>query len=1202
MKIKYLLAASVVSLSAAATIATPAAAQQITSGIEGQVSDNADTPLPGAEATITDERTGQTRTVIAGSDGNFRVDSIQPGGPYTVTVTAPGFEGQTVEDVFTSISGNTSFNFTLTASAAGAADNTIIVTGARAGATQLAVGPGTAFDTQTLEAFPSITRDIRDIIRIDPRVSLEANNDVDRISCLGGNDRSNTFTVDGIVQADVFGLNGTPFAARNSLPLPFDVVDQVSVEFAPFDVEYSDFTGCLVNVVTKAGGNRFGGSAFITYFDQGLFADNIDGDPLNAGEEKRWGATLDGPIIPDRLFFSVGYEETDLGDGNNFGPFGGGFTNEANFVTQEQFNEFAEIASSVYGQDIGGYPNQLAESAVRYFGRLDAIITDDHRLEATYQRLEETNIESDFGGQEITGFNSFEDEGTISDYYSVRLYSDWSDTISTELRVSRAEVGDVQGPVGFGEAQSDNPTVRLVVAIPNADNPIFGEDEDGDPLGQNGALSTGPGIFRSANQLDTKIDQARFILNADVGDGHFLKFGAEVNDLEVFNLFAINATGTLFFNGLDDFREGLVANGDFSSVFGDDADDLINGVRQRDGSVEFLGGGTIRSTPSGDINEAAALFSRRIYSVFAQDEWEATDQLSINAGVRVQLYDGDAPRANPTFLDRYGFTNRVSFGRIDPVVLPRLSATYEFFNDGFFSNSRVTGGVGIFSGGDPVVYFSNAFSNNGFSSADGDTFDAPCPDGFTSEEDDDDSQLDVVENGQFTGFPECARQAASNSAAAGLADTQSTDPDFDIPTVVRANLGFQTTFGAESGFFSNWNLNLDYIYSRFNDTLNFVDLAQVPDIRAGLDGFTVDGRPIYAAIDPTQDGCNAVLQGTGGTPPVYTGVTADCFGTRRDDEIQLTNGRSSESHNASIILTKGFGRGIFTEGGGTDISLGYTFTDSNNARNNQSSTATSSFDVTAAFDRQDPAVSTATTEVRHNFVAAFNFREQFFDGYDTGLGIFFRAREGRPYSLTFDGGGVFNDSSSGSDNALLYIPTGVNDPNLSDFSDIDDDVARANAIAAQAEAVENVIAYAEESGCGFTAGETIERNTCRNDWHFDMDLRISQELPFLGSLTGIANDRIEVFADFANFLNLLDSSWNVLRDRGGFNGLVDVADAGLTVDGSDLDMDGEADEVRIGGVDDQGRYVIGGFNPDDQNDIQINPSAWRIQIGARYEF
>ena len=1195
MKIKYLLAASVVSLSAAAVIApTPLAAQQITSGVEGQVSGADGAPLAGATVTVTDTRTNQTRTTTTGPDGTFRVGSLPPGGPYSITATAAGFEGQTVESQFVSISGNTSYDFELTSSVAGSDDGIIIVTGARAGATQLAVGPGSAFSEETLEAFPSITRDVRDIIRIDPRVSLENSNDVDRISCLGGNDRTNTFTVDGIVQSDVFGLNGTPFAARNSLPLPFDVIEQTSVEFAPYDVEYSEFTGCLVNVVTKAGENAFHGSAFITYFDDGLYANEIDGLPLNASEEKRWGATIRGPIIPDRLFFSFGYEEADLGQGNNFGPAGAGFTNEADFVSQAQFNEFARIARDVYGQDIGGYPTTLAEGNVRYFGRLDAIINDDHRLEATYQRLEETNIESDTGSQNLTGFNSFEDEGTISDYYSVRLYSTWSDVVSTELRLSRAEVGDVQGPVGFNEAQSDNPTPRLVVGVMPDGTPV----STGGVTDRNGILSTGPGIFRSANQLDTKIDQARFQMNIDPANGHFIKLGAEINDLEVFNLFAINATGSLYFQNFADFEAGLLSPG---GEFFPNADEVANGEAY---------GGDINAAINGDINNAAARFSRQIYSFYIQDEYEVSDQLSINGGVRVQLYAGDAPMANPNFLNRFGFTNANSFGKIDPVWLPRLSATYQFDNDGFIRDSSLTVGVGRFSGGDPVVYFSNAFSNNGFSSALGTSFD--CGAGEVTR-DPTTGQIDVVTGGSFTGFPQCIINGGAEDAAAGRADTQSTAPDFEVPTVTRASAAFTTTFGTETGFFSDWRLQLDYIYSRFNNPINFVDLVQVPDIRAGLNGFTVDGRPIYAAIDNTFPGCNATLVGNGGTPPTYTNVTSACFRNTAngrsagvDDFIQLTNSRPNESHSASIILSKDFSAGLLTPGGSTRFQLGYAFTDANDARNNQSSTATSSFDVTAAFDRQNPDISTATTETRHNFTAALNFREQFVDGYDTSFGFFFRAREGRPYSLTFLGGGVFADSSSGNDNALLYVPTGTGDPALSDFSGFGFSPTQIAALqAAQDSAVAATVDYATNSDVaeqcgGITLGRTISRNTCRNDWHFDLDLRFSQELPFIGSLTGIKEDRIELFADFANFLNFIDSGANILRSRGGFNGLVPVSGLGINID--DPDSDNPRDRLRVGGVDSQGRYVVGEFNPDDRNFIAIGPSAWRIQIGARYEF
>ncbi len=1170
MQLKYFLAASAASLSMAVGLAAPAHAQEITSGIEGRVLDDSGSAIQGAAVVVTDTRTGNARTLSSSNDGSFRTDSLVTGGPYTVTVTAAGFEGQTVEDINISLGGNTSLRFELTGGTAG---DVIVVTAARANLRQLAVGPGTSFSQETLEGFPSITRDVRDIIRIDPRVNLDRANAVDRISCLGGNDRTNTFTVDGITQADSFGLNGTPFAARNSLPIPFDAIRETSVEFAPFDVEYSDFTGCAVNVVTKSGENKFHGSAFYTFRNEDLRGDTVDGMSRvpEAFEEKRWGATLSGPIIPDNLFFFAGYEETDLGGANDFGPAGGGFANSSNFVTQGQFDQFSNIAQSVYGVDIGGYPRSLPEASVRYFGRLDWYVNDDHRIEATYQRLEETNVESDTGDQELTGLNSFEDEGTVSDYYSLRFYSNWSDNVSTELRLSRSDVTDVQGPVGGGEAQDENPIPRLVVGL----TPVAGQTT------QNGILSTGPGIFRSANALEQRVDQAKFQMNISSGD-HSIKLGAEINDLSVFNLFAINATGTIYFRNLTDFQNGIAASGGFSSVFGDIADNLAGGG---------LGGATIRATPSGDINEAAATFGRQIYSFYAQDEWQATDRLNLTGGIRIQLYDGDAPRHNPLFQQRFGFTNANPFSKIDPVVLPRFAATYEMDNDGFLFGTKLTGGVGMFSGGDPVVYFSNAFSNNGFSSVDGNTFSSQCA-GIRNA----DGSFSVLNGGQFSGFPQCAVQAASARAAAGAGDVQSTDPNFKNPTVLRANLGLDTGFGTDGGFFSNWNLKLDYIYSRFLNPLNFVDLSQVVDPSRGISGFTVDGRPIFRPIDPNNTGCNAQLVGTGGTPPSFTNVTGACFGTRIDDFIQLTNGRDYDSHVFSIGFAKRFNEGVFTEGGSVNLNFGYAYIDSNNFRNANSSTATSSFDESAAFNRQNPANSTSNYENRHNFTLAANFKEEFFGDFATQLGFFFSARSGRPYSLTFDGGGVFNDSSSGNDNALLYIPTDVNDPNIAApiFDMMGDQIGGSDLAA-----VQSLIDYAGASNCGFTPGRTIRRNTCREDWSFDLDMRISQEIPGPGRFFGV-EDTIELFADIDNVLNLFDSSWNTFSPIGVFGDgqVVDIVDLGNRLP----DPANPGQTINVPAIDSAGRYVISGFNPDDQPNISTSASAWRIQLGVRYNF
>ncbi len=1144
MKLKYLLAASVVSLTAATTIATPAVAQQITSGIEGRVVDESGVAISGT-VIVTDTRTGQARTLSTGSDGTFRLDSLVTGGPYTVTATSPGFEGQTLENVSLTLQGNTQLVFSLAGASAGG-DNVIIVTGARVQLSQRAIGPGQSFGVETIEAFPSITRDVRDIIRIDPRVSLDRSNEVDRVSCLGGNDRSNAFTVDGIAQSDLFGLNGTPFASRNSLPLPYDVVRETSVEFAPFDVQYGQFTGCAINVVTKSGGNEFSGSAFFTYASDSLQADTAGGQDFSASpyKEKRWGATLGGPIIKDRLFFFLGYETTDLSDSFEYGPAGEGYPNELNYVTTAQFEQFSQILSDVYGFETGGLARNLPEKNKRYFGRIDALISDNHRLEASYQRLEETNVESDdFSDSRniFTGYNSFEDEGTESDYYSVRLYSDWSEDFSTEIRASRAIVQDIQGPVGGGEAQDANPMPRFMVGVTNG--------------GEFGALLAGPGFSRTSNDLKTTVTQVKALGRWNNND-HTITIGGELNELKVFNLFAQNSTGTLTFKNLTDFANGVLSGGSNTNPGGQD---VFGGS----------GAGAYGNfTASGDINDAAASWKRRTWSIYAQDEWTVTDQLDVIGGVRVEWLSGDAPTANPNFVNRYGFSNANGFSKIDPVVMPRLGFTYNLYNDGLFSNTQIKGGVGRFTGGDPGVYFSNAFSNNGYAVGFARTGQSGC---FTG------AQADVVTNGQFTGIPACVIANAAAQSSGGLADTQSTDPNFKMPTVWRANLGVSTTFGAESGFFSDWNLNLDFIYSKFQNPVDFVDLSQVVNTALGLNGYTVDGRPIYRAIDPTRTGCAAVLQNQGGSPPVWTGVTSACFGTSRDDEIQLTNGNSYESKIASAILSKTWRNGIFTEGGRIRFNLGYAYTDSENNRNNNSSTATSSFDIVAAADRQSVDVARSEYSSKHNLTLGLNMREEFFGDYATSFGFMFVARSGRPFSVVWDNAPseVLNDSASGDFNSLMYIPTGVGDPNVV----IGD--------AAFATALDNFIS---ETPCiNKYRGQSLPRNSCSNPWFYDLDLRFSQELPGPMKAFGVKDDKFRLFVDFDNFLNLLDSGSNVFKRYSYTEAL-----------------------VRAAAIDSQGRYVYSpvtaqynatagttGFR---DPFVQSSSSLWKIQLGVSYEF
>lgn len=1138
---KLLLAATTAVVPLTTALSFPVSAQQITTGIEGSVSDDAGNPIAGATVTVTDTRTGATRTITTGGSGTFSASNLVTGGPYTVTASADGFEGQTLNGVNTSLQGNTSLTFTLTSGA-----GVIVVTGARVQATQLAVGPGQSFSAEVLDNAPTFNRDVRDIIRIDPRVSLDrddAGSGQDRISCLGGNDRGNAFTVDGISQGDLFGLNDTGFSSRSSTPIPYDAVREAQVQFAPFDVEFGQFTGCAINVVTKSGSNDYHFGGFFEYSGNGIRGKKVEDikvAPIKP--DKRWGAYLSGPVIKDKLFLFGAYEHQEAGQAQDDGPAGAGFPNEQTGITEEQFNEISDVIKSVYGIDTGPLVRSRNFKNDRYFIRGDWQISDRHRLEATYQRLEESTEKADdlFTGSapQAVGRNTFYLSGTKSNYYSARLYSDWTDTFSTEFRYSRSEVQDIQDPVGGGEAQSANPIPRIIVGIDN-------------PTGIDGVVLAGPGTSRSGNELQTNVDQYRFVARLDAGV-HKLKLGAELNRADVFDLFVQNATGTLVFRNINDLREGLLSPGTGNNLTDTRANNVVSGATE---------GAFGNFSPTGNVRDAGVNVVRDLYSFYLQDDWSVSDRLKLSLGARVDIYDGDHPALNPNFVKRYGFSNTTGFSDIAPVFLPRFGFTYDVDDFAVFSRTQIRGGVGLFSGGDPLVWLVNAFQNDGRGFAQGTTQDAPCPAG----------SIDVVVNGQFTGVPTCFQAAGSGRAAAGLGDTQSISPNIKLPTVTRFNIGFLSELNfADRGFFSGWNVNFDYIYSRYNNPFTIVDLSQTVDPSRGVNGFAIDGRPIYRAIDPSVAGCTAQLVGLN-PAPVYQNVNAACFATSRDDELQLANSKGFDSHIASIILSKDFDGGVFTDSGSVFFSLGYAYTHANDRRNLYNSTAGSNYDQTAAFDRQNPAESRGFYSSKHNITVQTDFTEEFFDGLRTHLGLTFVGRSGRPYSLTFSGGGVFNDSVSGSENALVYLPTGVNDPNISPTSNL--------------AAVQALSDFAGSLGCAKKyLGRTIARNTCSNDWYFDVDLSLSQEIPGPGHFFG-RDDKIKLYATMDNFLNFIDKDWNV-QHRRNFAGLQDIA--------------------STTGVDAQGRYIITGFNGvdafRDDNGVNISSSVWRLKVGLSYDF
>ena len=1119
MKLRHLFGASA-AMTAALAIPPAAYAQQTTSDVRGVVVDELGAALPNATITITDTRTNQSRTLTTNTQGSFSARNLSVGGPYTVNVAAADRQSQIADNIFLSVGGSTNLDFQLAATAADTRTlAAVTVTGTRGGTLQpLAIGPGTSFGLDKLTTLPSINRDLRDTISLDPRVIIDETND-DNISCLGGNNRSNAFTVDGVRQNDSFGLNASGFPSRNASPIPFDSIQEVSVEFAPFDVEYGQFTGCAINVVTLSGTNEFHGSGVFVYSNDALVGDTLNGQSTGPQDfdNLNWGAQLSGPIIKDKLFFAVTYEQFADTNFVGTGPDELGFANDID-STLPQVEAIQDIVENTFGFPSGGIPNTVDEENTRVLARLDWLITDRHRAEFTYSYLDEAFVEPDLGGfqdVDLSFANSFEVSGTRADSYSLRLFSDWTDNFSTEVRVSRNDIRDIQNPVGGGEAQDENPIPRLVV--------FTGGDD--------GILAAGPGTFRSANALTQEVDQIKLKAEYLAGD-HTFTAGYELDSLDVFNLFIPEATGTFQFDSIADFAAGqastITANGSFS----------------------------------GDPADAGANFLRNIHSLYVQDKWQITQDLTILLGLRYDFYDSsDTPTASQAFQDRYGFSNAEGFNNLD-AVLPRLGITYESPLN-LFGQTTFTGGVGIFAGADPSVFFSNAFTNFGGGVGFGASFLPGC------------TAADLIVDPANPVLPACIIAQQQAQAALGQGRTDAIDPNITLPTAVRYNIGFNhnTDFaGAAGGFFDNWTIGFDYIHTLNQDALDFVDLTLTPI------GTATDGRPVFNAVDPLLPGCDAVFAGprTGFTGPaaqLAEGGACDAGGD--DQDILLTNvvGSSGNTDVVSLQLAKrwdyevpGLGDGAF------NLNIGYAYTDVTDVNPQTSSTANSNFEEVATAALNNSRVATASSFSRNTVTLSARLEQDFFADLTSAISVRYRGRSGQRFSFAFDSSGNDFGDSDNEDRNLLFIPE-LGDPNIT-FATPADEVGFNQFIA--------------EQGLGGLRGSIIDRNTQSDPFFNDLDLRLEQELPTF--LTGFLPDaRALFFVDFDNVLNLINSSRNVFEefDRGDVAEAVPVIDVEVQPDGSFLFSDFDTDLLEANG---------GGL------DANVNGSLWQIQFGIRFEF
>ncbi|WP_404396668.1 carboxypeptidase regulatory-like domain-containing protein [Pseudoalteromonas phenolica] len=881
-------------------------ANETSSAVKGQIVGPQGNPATGTTVTIMHLPTGSTKVATVNDAGYFTAKGLRVGGPYQIIVDSTKFEDQLIENVYLTLGSEYPVNVQLKAPSD---IEQIVVTGRPISMNSGGTGPATHFSLADLQNKPAVNRDLKDIVRADPRIYVDESRS-GAIQCAGGNPRFNSLTVDGVRMNDNFGLNSNGYPTER-MPFSFDSIDQVVVELAPFDVQYGGFTSCNINAVTKSGSNEIKGGLFLDYTSDSLSGDKIEGkkQALGSYDEKRYGFNVGLPLVEDTLFLFTSYEKLEGAQVFEYSPFANGK------ITQAEIDEIVAITKEKYDYDPGYMIPSMPVEDEKLLVKLDWNINDMHRATFVYNWNDGFSMSaSDGGSSRLSLSNHFYERGAELNSYVATVYSDWTDDFSTEVRVGYSKLDNRQLSVdrasGFGEFQ---------VETANGVTVYMGPDDS-----------------RQANKL--KYDNLSLKLGGTYYlDEHEITFGYEMEELDVFNMFVQHNEGEHRF------------------------------LNSRDGSVsgvEYYKQGLARvyygNAKSHNPVDAAGEFKYALNTLYVQDKFDLEDyDVTITAGLRYDWYtSNDLPTHNQNFENRFGFSNAQNLDGVS-LLQPRLG-----FNWVYDDQLELRGGIGLYSGGNPNVWISNSYSNDGVLNIQKNIKNMQLlgPDAVA-----------FVDGGK-AGY--AIPQELYDVISAGVTDdnTNVTDPDFEIPSEWKLSLG--ATYVTQDDYI----FTADYLYTDKRNS------AYVSNLTLAKSGVAPDGRPIYS-------------------DDLHRGKS----------DLMLTNvkGDDAYSHILSFGMNKSFDNGL-------DVALSYAYTVSKDIHPMTSSVAFSNYHGIATANSQAPNLTTSNYEIPHRFTLSLSYTTQLIEGLDTKFSLFGQASQTNPYSYVFDNTHMFGYADTARD--LLYVP------------------------------------------------------------------------------------------------------------------------------------------------------------------------------------
>jgi hypothetical protein len=692
---------------------SPLLAQAVSGTILGTVTDPTGASVPNAQVTVT--LTGQevVHTSVTNESGNFTEPNLPPG-TYSITVVAPGFKKETRQNIALLTNTTSRVDISLVQ---GSASETVTVTTAPPLLQTDRADISTNIEQKQIADLPlSSGNSFQSLLNTVPGMApvvfnnsqfYNANNDLS-VNANGQSSYVNLYQIEGIDDDQRTGIHII-------LVPPAAAIQNVDITTNNFEAEFGRAVGSVVNITLKSGTNSFHGSAFQNMENNGVNARNYFAKGPNGRLVYNYtGGSLGGPVLKDKLFlfgdflrvsdhesstfnanipyYNVsggvlnlsGYagDVYDPNTGNTAACGASGTSSSACGTGRTQFagnliplsnpgispvavtvlqdidaiarDPKQNLASATY---IGGITTNnfsanlpFSKDAISYDIKSDyAISTRDH-LSGRFSHQKTTTFQAPAFGSFLggpAGGGGFEATGTAAAYSTGANYDHtFSPTLVSELRFGVAHLRNSAQQTDFGLPDANKLGIpgnnagvssgQVAFQVSNFAN--NGENGTSNPLiGYSQSLPW----LRAESNIDVANNWTKILGN------HTIKGGADIrrvrDDLLQGNINA--AAGTFYFS-----ENQTSAPGDTKTGQANDIASLLFDVPYSVGQ---------------DTNSTFPCYRQTWLFFFASDKWQATPKLTVDVGLRYELYPPATPRKAGGFVNYNPATNNLVVAGLD---------------------------------------------------------------------------------------------------------------------------------------------------------------------------------------------------------------------------------------------------------------------------------------------------------------------------------------------------------------------------------------------------------------------------------------------------------------------------------------------------------------------------------------------------------